>query len=114
MTVTICSDEVLHLGFLVPWSPGLLIETALASATQDEEDPNGEEDHSKHQSPNPQGLVVCQRNRVRDGRRGWARENACPFPGQAVPPPPHPGLLTLLTIMKRVFFFLLFRCCKKK
>lgn len=26
-------DEVLHLGFLVSWGPGLLIETALAPAT---------------------------------------------------------------------------------
>lgn len=29
----ICSDEVLHLGLLVPWSPRLLVKTALASTT---------------------------------------------------------------------------------
>lgn len=29
----VCSDEVLHLGLFVTWSPGFLIETALAPAT---------------------------------------------------------------------------------
>lgn len=76
----ICSDKVLHLGLLVAQGPWLLIESALASATQDKQDPHGEEDHSKHQSPDPQGLVIimkrvlfflllsCWRN-----KQAWAR-----------------------------------------
>lgn len=57
----ICSDEVLHLSFLIPRSPRLLIETALASAAEDKQDPHREEDHGKHQSPNSQGLVVIMK-----------------------------------------------------
>lgn len=57
----ICSDEVLHLSFLIPRSPRLLIKTALASAAEDKQDPHREEDHGKHQSPNSQGLVVIMK-----------------------------------------------------
>lgn len=52
------SDEVLGLRLLVPGCPGLLVETALASATQDQQDPHQEQDNSKHQPPNPQALIV--------------------------------------------------------
>lgn len=42
---------------------------------------------------------------MRNGKRGRARESTCPSPPRAA---------TLLTIMKRILFFLLLRCYKNK
>lgn len=78
--------------------------------TEDKQDPHREEDHGKHQSPNSQGLVVCERNKGESQKRGRARESTSVPPlGGAVPPPPSP-----LTIMKRVLFFLLLSGWKNK
>jgi hypothetical protein len=47
--------------------------------TEDEKYPNGEEDHSKHQPPNPQGLVVCKGRRSERWERGGARRSRRPL-----------------------------------
>lgn len=53
-------DQVLRLSLLVPWSPGLLLETAPAPPAEYEENAHGEQDHGEHQSPDPQTLVIWE------------------------------------------------------